>query len=128
MQRRIRKRYAAERRFRLLGLGAVLLSAGVPRLPAGHDDRRTASRGFTADRGRAADRFPGAGADGRPGALDGAGARSALAGAGLAGVVAAAADEALGADGAALISDGAWLTVRDAIKADPALLDGTSTI
>ena len=28
MQRRIRSRYAAERRFRLLGLGAVLLSAG----------------------------------------------------------------------------------------------------
>ena len=28
MQRRIRKRYAAERRFRLLGLGAVLISAG----------------------------------------------------------------------------------------------------
>ena len=28
MQRRIRKRYAAERRFRLIGLGAVLLSAG----------------------------------------------------------------------------------------------------
>ena len=28
MQRRIRKRYAAERRFRLVGLGAVLLSAG----------------------------------------------------------------------------------------------------
>ena len=28
MQRRIRKRYAAERRFKLLGLGAVLLSAG----------------------------------------------------------------------------------------------------
>ena len=28
MQRRIRRRYAAERRFRLLGLGAVLLSAG----------------------------------------------------------------------------------------------------
>ncbi len=28
MQRRIRKRYAAERRFRLTGLGAVLLSAG----------------------------------------------------------------------------------------------------
>ena len=28
IQRRIRKRYAAERRFRLVGLGAVLLSAG----------------------------------------------------------------------------------------------------
>ena len=28
MQRRIRRRYAAERRFRLLGLAAVLLSAG----------------------------------------------------------------------------------------------------
>ena len=28
MQPRIRRRYAAERRFRLLGLGAILLSAG----------------------------------------------------------------------------------------------------
>ena len=46
----------------------------------------------------------------------------ALAGAGLEGEVDAAATAAFGPGGADIISDGAWLAVRDAVEADPSLL------
>jgi hypothetical protein len=40
MQQRIRRRYAAERRFRFIGLGAILLSAAFLGLPADHHARQ----------------------------------------------------------------------------------------
>jgi len=122
MERRIRRRYAAERRFRLLGLGAVVLSLGflafllVVMIAQGYQgfvetrvqvplDLRQARLGLSAER------------------LVGAGADLALAGAGLERAVDAAANRAYPMQGgAALLSDGAWLRVRDAIKRDPGLL------
>jgi phosphate transport system permease protein len=123
MQKRIAGRYAAERRFKLLGLGAVLLSgaflAFLLFVMVGNG-----ARGFmythvavpvdfkamplTIDKARLAD----------------ADADQVIANAGLSDIVAFAADEALGTDGSKLISENAWKEVRSAIKADPELLNG----
>src|SRR3546814_4941034 len=58
--------------------------------------------------------------------LDDPDADQAIANAGLADIVAFAADEALGDGGSALISENAWKEVRGQIKADPELLNGKS--
>ncbi len=121
MQTRIAKRYAAERRFKAIGLGAVLLSgaflAFLLFVMVGNG-----ARGFmythvavpvdfkamplTIDKARLGD----------------ADADQVIANAGLSDIVAFAADEALGTDGSKLISENAWKEVRSAIKADPELL------
>jgi phosphate transport system permease protein len=123
MQKRIAGRYAAERRFKLMGLGAVLLSgaflAFLLFVMVGNG-----ARGFmythvavpvdfkamplTIDKARLGD----------------ADADQVIANAGLSDIVAFAADEALGTDGSKLISENAWKEVRSAIKADPELLNG----
>src|SRR3546814_20495292 len=54
--------------------------------------------------------------------LSDADADQVIANAGLAGIVAFAADEALGTDGSKLISENAWKEVRRALKDDPELL------
>ncbi|KTT69488.1 phosphate ABC transporter permease [Sphingomonas endophytica] len=127
MQRRIRRRYAAERRFRLLGLAAVFLSAAFLLYLLATMIGQGAS-GFTETRialpldlrGRVVV---------NPARLNGAGADLALAGAGLENAVDAAANAAYPRQGGAtLLSDGAWLRVRDAIKRDPALLRTPTTI
>lgn len=128
MERRIRRRYAAERRFRLLGLGAVVVSAGflafllIVMIAQGYGgfvetrltlplDLRQARLGLTPER------------------LGGPGADLALAGAGLERAVDAAANRAYPAQGgAALLSDGAWLRVRDRLKREPQLLERSFTI
>src|SRR3546814_7852643 len=57
-----------------------------------------------------------------PARLSDADADQVIANAGLADIVAFAADEALGDGGSALISENAWKEVRSAIKDDPELL------
>ncbi len=120
MRRRTARRYAAERRFRLLGLGAVLLSAGflvfllASMLGQG-------LRGFSQTELRLAIDFPAAHLPVDPAAVGRDGARATLS-ADIDGATAAAAEASLGHGGARLLSDGAWLAVRDAILADPAIL------
>jgi len=129
MQRRIAKRYAAEKRFRLLGLSAILLSAaflafllvsmlikGVP--------------GFTQTEVSLPIDFASSSLMIDTAALKkgGADADAALAGADIESATAAAADAAFGADGARLLSDGAWLKVRDAIKDNPDILKSKSNV
>ena len=128
MQTRIRRRYAAERRFRLVGLTAVVLSASflafllvtmVARGAAGFTETRVA---LPIDLARANLAIDAA-------RLNAPGADLALAGAGLEGAVDSAAGTAFGAvGGAAILSDGAWLRVRDAVKRDPTLLRRAATI
>jgi phosphate transport system permease protein len=127
MQRRIRRRYAAERRFRLLGLAAVLMSAGflvflLATMMA------NGLGGFTRTEIRLPIDFPRAGLTLDQSRLAGPGADFALAGAGIQSATDAAAIAAFGKDGDRLISDGAWLRVREAVKADPALLRGSAII
>jgi phosphate transport system permease protein len=126
-QRRLKRRYAAERRFRLLGLAAVVLSAGflafllVTMIGNGLSgfvqtrialpiDFRTAALGLT------------------PAQLSGAGADAALDGAPVQTAVAQAARAAFGPNGDDAVAETAWIRVRDALKADPSLLSRRATL
>ncbi|WP_343525309.1 phosphate ABC transporter permease PstA [Sphingomonas sp.] len=126
MARRLRRRYAAERRFRLLGLAAVSLSAAflafllIVMLAQG-------LRGFTETQVTMPVNLAAAELPVEPGRLKGRGADLALAGAGLEDAVETAASRTFGADGADLLSPGAWIVVRDAVKADPTLLRRTAS-
>jgi phosphate transport system permease protein len=124
MQQRIRSRYGAERRFRLLGLGAVLLSAAflafllITMIGNGMNGFRQTEVRLDIDFGKS-DLFL------DPASLQGPGADAALAGANIEGTVRAAATAQYGAAGERMLSDDAWPRVRDAIKEDPAVLART---
>lgn len=121
MQARIARRYAAERRFKALGLGAVLLSgaflAFLLIVMVGNG-----ARGFTYTHVAVPVDFRTTPLTIDPARLSDPDADQAIAGAGLSDIVAFAADEALGDGGSALISENAWKEVRSAIKANPDLL------
>ena len=123
MQTRIASRYAAERRFKLFGLGAVLLSgaflAFLLFVMVGNG-----ARGFTYTHVAVPIDFKAMPLTIDRQRLSDPDADQVIANAGLADIVAFAADEALGADGSKLISENAWKEVRTAIKADPELLNG----
>ncbi|WP_309695623.1 phosphate ABC transporter permease PstA [Sphingomonas sp. SORGH_AS_0870] len=125
MTRRLRRRYAAERRFRLIGMAAVALSAAflafllITMVAQGIG-------GFTQTRVTLPVDLAAAELPVEPARLKGRGADLALAGAGLEHAVDGAATLAFDADGTDLLSPGAWIVVRDAVKADPALLRGTT--
>lgn len=127
MQRRIRRRYGAERRFRFLGLAAVVMSAGflavllVTMLFNGASGFLQTQIALPVDFARAGLTLDAA-------RLKGPGADLALAGAGIEQATTAAAVAAYGKDGAKLLSDGAWLSVRAAVKRDPAILATRATI
>jgi phosphate transport system permease protein len=124
---RIKRRYAAERRFKALGMAAVLFSALVLAFLL-FSMTANAIGGFK----RAELRF---GLDLTtgvltvdPAQLQGPDAQDALKGAGLPDVVAFAAARDLGDAGAAEIEDGAWREVAARIVRDPALLAGKFTV
>lgn len=124
MERRLRRRHAAERRFRRIGAAAVALSAAflafllVTMIAQGY-------RGFTETRVTVPIDLAKARLPIEPARLKGRGADLALAGAGLEDAVDRAATSAFGPDGVDLLSPGAWIVVRDAVKADPSLLHRT---
>ncbi|KTT98898.1 phosphate ABC transporter permease [Sphingomonas yabuuchiae] len=125
MARRLRRRYAAERRFRRLGAAAVALSAAflafllITMLAQG-------IRGFTETRVAMPVNLAAAELPIEPARLKARGADLALAGAGLEDAVNSAATTTFGSMGTDLLSPGAWIVVRDAIKADPGLLHRTT--
>ena len=127
MQQRVRRRYAAERRFRRIGLFAVSLSAAflafllISMLGNG-------LRGFTQTEVRLPVDFARSTLILDPALLSGPGAEAALATADFQGVTASAAEAAYGADGVQIVSEGAWLRVREAVRDDPALLQGRGDI
>ena len=127
MQRRIRRRYGAERRFRFFGIAAVTLSAAflafllVTMVAQGW-------RGFVRTEIMLPIDFPASGMIVERAQLKTAGADLALAGAGLENTVKGAAATAFGPGGEALISDSAWIRVREQIKQDPAILDRAARI
>ena len=122
-EQRIAQRYAAERRFKAVGFGAVLFSAlilafllvtmtsnavgGFQRVELRFDLDLT-SGVLSID----------------PAQLEGPGAVEALKGAGLPEVVQFAASNALGADAAAQLGDSAWRDVAQHLIAQPARLTG----
>ncbi|MAW98754.1 MAG: phosphate ABC transporter, permease protein PstA [Sphingomonas sp.] len=127
MQKRIRRRYAAERRFKFMGLAAVVLSAGflafllVTMLSNG-------LAGFSRTEVALPIDFPAAKLDVTAKQLQNRGADLALAGAGLDEVVDKAATAAFGEQGIDIISDRAWTEVREALKSDPTLLSRKARI
>lgn len=127
MQARIRRRYAAERRFRLVGRLAVWLSAGFLAFLLG-TMLWNGVRGFVRTEVVLTIDFPALHLPVTRAQLSGKGADLALAGAGLQNAVSGAAVKAFGEEGDRILSDSAWLSVRDAIKADPSLLARRTTL
>ncbi|MBK5263790.1 MAG: phosphate ABC transporter permease PstA [Alphaproteobacteria bacterium] len=127
MQQRIRSRYAAERRFRLLGLLAVLVSTGflafllITMIGNG-------ARGFTQTNVLLPVDFRTAPVMIDPAMLKDGNADRILSNANLPAVTAQTAKSALGDDWGNLISPNSWLELRKAIKADPTILTQAVTI
>ena len=115
MQRRIRRRYAAERRFRWLGLGAILISAGflafllVTMVSNG-------AGGFRQTEVRLDIDFPHSAlmASSRGGEIEAA--------------VAAAAETQYGPAARSLLSDTAWMKIERAMADDPGMLGRKQTV
>jgi phosphate transport system permease protein len=127
MSARIRRRYAAERRFRWIGLGAILLSAGFLALLL-FTMVSNGARGFTRTEVSLDVDFAKAALFLDPATMRSGGAKAALAGSDLQAVVAKAAESQYGAQGARLFADTAWLTVSNAIEDDPSLLTRTARL
>ncbi|HET6537388.1 MAG TPA: phosphate ABC transporter permease PstA [Sphingopyxis sp.] len=123
MQSRIARRYASERRFKLFGLAAVLISGAflafllITMVGNG-------ARGFTYTHVAVPIDFKEMPLSIDTNRLGDDDADQMIANAGLADIVAFASEEALGSDAASLISENAWKEVRTAIKDDPQLLNG----
>jgi phosphate transport system permease protein len=126
MQTRIARRYAAERRFRRTGLIAVLLTGLFLAFLLGklvYDG----ARGFTYTNVAVSIDFAASPLTISPDAYSAPDADQQIANAGLADLVAFAADNSLGPDGSKMISENAWQIVRDALKANPDLATRKST-
>jgi phosphate transport system permease protein len=127
MQARIRRRYAAEKRFKLWGVAAILVSAGflafllITMMANG-------LRGFTQTDLRLEVDFPRSELFLDPAALRGFGADQALANADFDRVLTQAAEAQYGANGVRLFSDGARLRLREAVRDNPDILRGSATL
>lgn len=119
----IRRRYAAERRFKALGLAAVLFSGLVLAFLL-VSMTANAVGGFKRAELAFPVEFGGGVLTVDPAQLQGPGALQALQGAGLADVVAFAAAKHAGDPAAAQLEDGAWREVAEQLIADPARLNG----
>ena len=127
MQKRIRRRYAAERRFRLVGLAAVVLSVAFLAFLLITMGLNGAA-GFMRTEVRLPLDFRAMQLEVTPRQLGAKGADLALAAAGLDDKVANAATDAFGAGGSEILSESAWTAVRDALKDDPSLLGKRAVI
>jgi phosphate transport system permease protein len=127
MRRRIARRYASERRFKLLGLAAVAASAGflafllISMMSSGLSGFMRTEIALPIDFQHSAILVD-------PDALKAGNAEMVLANANLPSVIDKAAEDAFGADGAKLLSPGTVIAVRRAIIADPSVLNGKTTI
>ena len=127
MQRRIRARYRAEKRFRIYGLFAVLLSAGflafllLTMVSSG-------ARGFTQVQVALPVDFAVSNIFLEPSQLEGEDRDQLLAQADFQELARQSAIAAYGEDGATLFSGGAWVTLRNAVSEDPTLLTRQETL
>jgi phosphate transport system permease protein len=127
MEQRLRRRYAAERRFRLVGLAAILISAGFLALLL-FTMVSNGAKGFTRTEVRLEMDFARSALFLDPATLKSANAEAALAGADIQGAVQKAVEAQYGPEGARLLSDTAWLKVLKVIEADPSILTRTATL
>ncbi|WP_240653239.1 phosphate ABC transporter permease PstA [Sphingomonas crocodyli] len=127
MQRRIARRYAAERRFHAMGLGAVLLSVGflafllVTMIGNGASGFRRTEVLVPVDFAHASIRLD-------PASFRGPGRDAALAAADFEGVLFESAQQKFGGGSFKLLSEGAWLAVRNKVADNPDILKGQAAI
>lgn len=127
VNRRLARRYASERRFKLLGLAAILVSAGflafllITMTISGIG-------GFTRTEVKITVDFPAMGLPISEAQLATPQAAQSLGMAGLEDAVILSAGQSLGAGGASLIAPGAWTVVRDAVIAEPAMIGRKATV
>lgn len=126
-EKRLRKRYAAEKRFKALGLGAILFSVAVLAFLL-VTMTMNGIGGFQRTELAVPIDFPSAGIAGDANSLSQPSAMQTLEAQGLPAVVQFYAGEALGDDAAAQVSPDAWRVVADAIIADPSLLQRKATM
>jgi len=127
MQKRIAKRYAAERRFKYIGLGAVVLSAAflafLLYVMVGNG-----LSGFRQTEAQLGIDFPaltgGTGAD----AISGANAETVIASLDIPGVVEVAREAQYGEAGRQIFSSGAWQIVQQKLLNDPTLIEQPQTM
>lgn len=127
MQKRIAKRYAAERRFKALGLAAIVLSAGflafLLLVMMGNG-----LRGFTQTELPLEIDFPAMTGGASASQYQGPNAEAKLRTLGLQDIVNTSIELQYGSEGTELFSGGAWRAVSNAILDNPALLEQTATI
>lgn len=127
MQTRIKKRYAAERRFRLMGLGAVMLSAGflafllIVMVSNGLS-------GFTQTELPVEIDFPAVTGGASASQFEGANGPANVQTLGLEDIVNNSIEIEYGADGKNLFSSGGWTAVSRAIIDDPQLVERKATL
>jgi phosphate transport system permease protein len=124
MQARIRRRYARERRFRRLGLAALAVASAFLVFLLSTIVMNGAT-GFLRTEVRVTTNYDPFVLGIDAATIAAPGGDAALGRANFVGVMNAAAAErtaALGVDADAIVSDGAWLTLRTALAADPSLL------
>ncbi|MFN4112443.1 MAG: phosphate ABC transporter permease PstA [Sphingomonadaceae bacterium] len=123
---RLKQRYAAERRFRAIGLSAIVFSLAVLIFLLGSMTLNGIG-GFQRSELKVTIDFAEAGLAGDAASLAGPGGVNALETQGLPQVVEFYAEQSLGADGAAGLASNAWREVGDAIVANPDILRRTAT-
>jgi len=123
MSRRLRSRYAREKRFKALGLAAIAVSIGFLAFLLWTMASNGLS-GFMETQLKLAIDFPRSSLMIDPAVLRGGNAEQALAGAEIEGAVASAAEAEFGPGGARLISDAGWLRVREGILKNPDIVSG----
>ncbi|WP_284125269.1 phosphate ABC transporter permease PstA [Parerythrobacter aestuarii] len=120
-EKRLKQRYAAEKRFKLIGLGAIAFSVAILILLLGNM-LLTGISGFQRDELRVPINLAESGIAADAQTLKATGAVQSLQLQGLPQVVDFAATQELGAEGAAEVSDEAWREVAQQIVADPSLM------
>ncbi|WP_324260706.1 phosphate ABC transporter permease PstA [Altererythrobacter sp. H2] len=123
---RLKQRYAAERRFRVIGLSAIVFSLAVLAFLL-VSMTINGIGGFQRSELTVPINFAEAGIAGDATTLSGRAGVSALETQGLPQVVDFYAEQALGSDGAEELAANAWREVAEAVVADPELLRGTTT-
>lgn len=122
MRGRIKKRYAAERRFRAMGLGAIILSAGflafLMFVMVGNG-----VRGFTQTELPLEIDFPAMTGGASASQFEGPNAEANLRTLGLPDIVNTSIEVQYGAEGTDYFSNGAWQSVRSAILSDPTIVE-----
>ncbi|MEP6785704.1 MAG: phosphate ABC transporter permease PstA [Sphingomonadales bacterium] len=126
MTRRIKRRYASETRFRLLGMGAILLSAGFLAYLI-ITMAWNGIGGFSRTEVSVPVDFPALSLPLTP-AIVKADPDTVLSKVDLEKATARAAEAAFGKSGPLAISESGWLVMRDAIKDDPSILTRTETL